>query len=437
MSIKSAYMVPHPPLIIPEIGDGRQRGIADTITAYEEVGQEIGNLKPETIILISPHQTLYQDYFHISPGTKAFGDFSPFLAGDVKMELPYDEDFTKALSTLCKEEDFPAGTKGELEPKLDHGTMVPLYFVNKYWQNYKLVRIGLAGLSLEEHYHFGELINQVIRELKREVVIIASGDLSHHLKDSGPYEFTPEGPLYDKEIMAIMGSGDFSKLLTFTDNFLRKAGECGHRSFTILAGILSHTRVAAKTLSYEGPFGVGYGVVKYTPLTSINPYVQLAKETIKTYLASGNALPLPKGLPDDFYQSQAGVFVSLKKEGQLRGCIGTILPTKDSLGEEIIQNAIEASAFDPRFLPVAPIELDKLEISVDILGPLEAITSLNQLDVKRYGVIVTKGGKRGLLLPNLEGVNSVKEQVEIAKQKAGIEEDENLKLERFEVIRHT
>lgn len=436
MSIKSAYVVPHPPLIIPEIGKGRERGIKNTIDAYEQVGKEIGELKPETIIVISPHQVMYRDYFHISPGDSAYGDFSPFLAGDVKMSVPYDEEFSTALTKLCKSEDFPAGTEGEKDAELDHGTMVPLYFVNKYWTNYRLVRIGLSGLSLETHYHFGELISRTINDLERDVVVIASGDLSHHLKDDGPYEFAPEGPLYDKEIMEIMGFGDFPKLLTFTDNFLHKAGECGHRSFTILSGILSRIRVSSMRLSYEGPFGVGYGICAYKPLSSSDPYVLLAKDAITEYVNTGKTIPVPPGLPDEMYHEDAGVFVSLKKEGTLRGCIGTIVPTKDCIASEIIANAIEACAFDPRFVEVAPIELNQLEISVDILGPIESVSSIDMLDVKRYGVIVTKGYKRGLLLPNLEGVDTIEAQIDIAKRKAGITDNSDIKLERFEVVRH-
>ena len=133
---------------------------------------------------------------------------------------------------------------------------------------------------------------------------------------------------------------------------------------------------------------------------------------------------------------RAGAFVSIHEHGELRGCIGTIAPTTDSLAEEIIQNAISASTRDPRFYPIRPEELADLEISVDVLGEPEQISSMAELDVKRYGVIVSHGRKRGLLLPDLEGVDTVEYQVAIARQKAGIREGEPITLERFEVVRH-
>ena len=128
--------------------------------------------------------------------------------------------------------------------------------------------------------------------------------------------------------------------------------------------------------------------------------------------------------------------MSLKKDGRLRGCIGTICAVQKSVAEEIIENAISASVRDSRFEPVEPEELDRLVISVDVLGDTEKIDSPAQLDVKRYGVIVTKGYRRGLLLPNLDGVDTVEEQIAIAKRKAGIGETEQVELERFEVVRH-
>ena len=134
---------------------------------------------------------------------------------------------------------------------------------------------------------------------------------------------------------------------------------------------------------------------------------------------------------------RAGAFVSLHKDGRLRGCIGTIAPTRDRLADEIIENAVSASTRDPRFMPVTVDELDHIEYSVDVLSPAEPIDSPDQLDVKRYGVIVTNGGRRGLLLPNLDTIDTVEEQIAIAKKKAGIGVDEPVKLSRFEVVRHT
>jgi AmmeMemoRadiSam system protein A len=147
-------------------------------------------------------------------------------------------------------------------------------------------------------------------------------------------------------------------------------------------------------------------------------------------------MPVPNDLPDELCKEQAGVFVSIQKNGRLRGCVGTILPTTQSVAHEIIQNAISAGLSDDRFEPVAAEELPYLIYKVDVLSSPEPISGPELLDVKRYGVIVTSGKKRGLLLPNLDNVNTVSEQITIAREKAGIKESETCELARFEVIRH-
>ena len=434
MPILLTCMLPHPPLIIPAVGKGEESKIQKTIDAYHEAARRIAACQPETIVLISPHQVMYADYFHISPGKSAGGDFGQFRAPQEKMEVSYDTVFVDKLCELAELKALPAGTLGEHDRKLDHGTMVPLYFVNQYWADYQLVRIGLSGLSLTRHYELGQCIRETANALNRKIVIIASGDLSHRLKEDGPYGYREEGSVYDAHIMDVMGRGDFGELLEFSEDFCEKAGECGHCSFTIMAGALDKMNVKAEKLSYEGTFGVGYGICTYNVCE--DAYVQLARKTIETYIRTGEKIKVPDGLPQEMYERRAGTFVSIKENGGLRGCIGTIQAVQASIAEEIINNAISAAVKDPRFYPIEPDELDKLTISVDVLGETEHIDSPDELDVKRYGVIVTKGYKRGLLLPNLEGVDTVEEQIAIAKNKAGIADRENVELERFEVVRH-
>ena len=166
-------------------------------------------------------------------------------------------------------------------------------------------------------------------------------------------------------------------------------------------------------------------------------YVELARQSLTSYIADGVKLKLPEDLPDELVNKRAGAFVSLHKNGDLRGCIGTIGPTTSCVAQEIINNAISASTRDPRFPAVTADELQELEINVDVLMEPEDIDSLDKLDVRRYGVIVsTPDGRRGLLLPDLEGVDTVEEQVSIAMYKGGISSGENIYLQRFEVVRH-
>lgn len=168
----------------------------------------------------------------------------------------------------------------------------------------------------------------------------------------------------------------------------------------------------------------------------ISDHVRLAKETLETYVQTGKKIDVPEWVPEEFKKRRAGVFVSLKKHGMLRGCIGTIGPVRTSIAEEIIYNAISSGTQDPRFPAVRPEELNDLDYSVDVLGAPEKIGSMEELDVKRYGVIVTSGFRRGLLLPDLEGVDTPQAQVDIALQKAGIGRAEHYEMERFEVIRY-
>jgi AmmeMemoRadiSam system protein A len=167
--------------------------------------------------------------------------------------------------------------------------------------------------------------------------------------------------------------------------------------------------------------------------------VQLARKTIETYVREGRVIKQPEELTPEM-QQQAGTFVSLHSpDGELRGCIGTIEPTQDNVALEVIQNAISAATRDPRFPPVRPEELDGLDVKVDVLMPPEPVESLDQLDPKRYGVIVESATdwRRGLLLPDLEGVDTVEYQVDIARRKAFIGPHEPVKLYRFEVKRYT
>ena len=482
MSILASFMVPHPPLIVPAVGRGGEKQVETTIRSYEKVAEEIAALSPETIVITSPHSVIYSDYFHISPGKQAKGSFAGFRAPEVKFSEDYDEDLVDKISEIAYHEDFPCGTLGEEEKDLDHGTMVPLWFIRNKYKGGKIVRIGLSGLPLTDHYKLGTIISRAVNALDRRVVIVASGDLSHKLQDYGPYGFSPEGPKYDERIMDVMGRASFGELFDFDEAFCDKAAECGHRSFVIMAGAWDGKRVRATAFSHEDVTGVGYGICSFYPETegkdnagatgekdgaenaagidperkflairlkqkekeieeqinSSDAYVRLARKTIETYIRTGEKIrPADLDLPEEMTGRRAGAFVSIHKQGMLRGCIGTIGPTMKNLAMEIVTNAISASTRDPRFDPIKESELPWLEINVDVLGEPEDIDSMDQLDVKRYGVIVsTRDGRRGLLLPDLDGVDTPEEQVAIAMRKGGIQSHEKYFLKRFEVVRH-
>ena len=246
MPIIASYMVPHPPMIVPDIGRGSEQQIRKTVQAYETIAAQIAEIRPETIIITSPHALLYADYFHISPGKQASGDFSRFRAPGICFRENYDTELVRKICALADRAGFPAGTLGERDPELDHGTMVPLYFVEKLYKDFRLVRIGLSGLPLTDHYAFGQILQQAVEETGRKAVLIASGDLSHKLQAYGPYGYAEEGPVYDARIMDVAGRGAFGEMLEFDETFCDRAAECGHRSFVIMAGALDGMAVDAK-----------------------------------------------------------------------------------------------------------------------------------------------------------------------------------------------
>lgn len=451
IGILKAYAVPHPPIVLPEIGRGEEAKIEATSVALKQVAGEIAELAPDTIILASPHAPLYSDAFFMSFSDVDLGDMGRFGVPFVKESLNNDLALGEAVLRKAERKDIPifADTKPS---KLDHGSLVPLRFICKEYKEFKFLRIGLSMLSAETHYRLGQIIAEAAGELERRAVFIASGDLSHVLKADGPYGFAKEGPEFDRKVTDILGRAAFDELLTMPKRLTEAAAQCGLSSFQIMAGAFDGKDIEAELLSYEGTFGVGYAVCRFVPIKenperkfldlqktapkTEDPYISLARYTIREFVNKGIRPELPEKLPDEMMQKRAATFVSLHRHGRLRGCIGTLVPTRDSLASEIQRNAIAAATEDPRFPPLQPDDLDGLEISVDVLFPAEKISSINQLDPKKYGVIVSSGYRRGVLLPNLEGIDTAEEQVAIARSKAGIAANEKYQLERFQVIRH-
>ncbi len=460
MTILAAVAVPHPPLIFPEVGQGKEKTIQKTIDAYRQAMKFVADFKPDTIILTTPHSELYGDYFHMAGGKGADGDFTRFGAPQVKVHADYDEEFVKTLEGACAAQKLPCGTLGERDPALDHGSIIPLRFLNEVWTSYKVVRIGLSGLSLLKHYQLGQIIREVSEKLGRRTVFVASGDLSHRLLAEGPYGFAAEGPVFDEKITAALNTGDFAALFAMKPAFCEAAGECGHRSFIIMAGALDGKAVKSRLLAYEGPFGVGYGVAKFEigkddktrkfgeqyaekirkeaeeRRQHEDVLVRWARKCVETFVKTGQPIDFAANRPEELLNERAGVFVTLKKNGVLRGCIGTTEPVYENIASEIWHNAISACSKDPRFTPVLADELEEITYSVDVLTPIKPVTAGIVLNPKIDGVVVQNGNRRGLLLPDIEGVDTLAQQLQIARQKAGIGPFEPIQMFYFQVKRH-
>ncbi|MDN5277720.1 MAG: hypothetical protein PWR01_1685 [Clostridiales bacterium] len=465
--IMAVYLMPHPPIIIPEVGKGEESKVQSTIEALETCAQHIKDKKPHTIIVITPHGPMFRDAIAVMATPHLAGDFARFGAARVKMSFENDVELAKAIMDNAERSNIPciginSGVASDygISTSMDWGALVPLYFVTKQYSDFKLVHITYAPLSYEALYAFGKAIQEVVRACERDVCVIASGDLSHRLSQDGPYGFHPMGPKLDKQIMTLIESGDVEGFFNMDPVMVEEGGECGLRSIVIAMGTLDGYDLHPRVLSYEGPFGVGYGVAifekgepnsaralvdrlferKYQRMQKVrqneDPYVRLARRSLESYIRTGKIIKPDDDLPKEMLENRAGVFVSIKKDGQLRGCIGTIEATRKNIAEEIIYNAISAGVHDPRFIPVDESELDDLVYSVDVLKKPEPVKSIDELDAKRYGVIVRSGRRSGLLLPDLEGVDTPQQQIEIALRKAGIRPDERYTIERFEVERH-
>ncbi|MDR2587750.1 MAG: AmmeMemoRadiSam system protein A [Coriobacteriales bacterium] len=470
MGILEAFVVPHPPILVHGVGHGEGRGAQATLEAYHTVAQRIAELAPELLIISTSHGELYRDALSISTGASAWGDFAQFRDPGDRLEVALDEDFISALIAEAEHEGLPFVATPEPGNQLDHGCMVPLHFITQQLHTpFRVARIGISFLDEQTHYRMGQCVARAVETTGRRAVFVASGDLSHRLKEDGPYGFNPAGPRFDQAATVAFSTGDLGALLHFDARLCEDAAECGLNSFIIMAGALDGHAVEPELLSYEDPWGVGYGVARFAPLsqgdgagtegdgagTAPSPCpslpVRLAFAALDDWLTGestpGETTPQVVSLLttlsaqdrevlEALHSRCAGVFVSFHKGKDLRGCIGTIVATRGDIFEEICHNTVSAAAHDPRFTAIRAGEREELSCSVDVLGPAEPVDDVATLDAKRYGVIVSRGFRRGLLLPNLEGVNSPAEQIDIALQKAGIAPHEHYKLERFEVVRY-
>ena len=486
--IVASVLLPHPPVVVPDVGKGQEEGARPTLDAMRTAAADLAAALPDLLVLITPHAPAFSDYFQISAPPVLSGDLAAFGDRGV-LSFQGHPAFADLLAEEAGKDALPAGPAlGVHRPgrggpdALDHGAVVPLHFLAEaFGENSRpaLVRLSISGLDLMSHYRYGQAAARAVKRLPDEggrelrVALLASGDLSHCLKKDGPYGFNPEGPKFDALVDEAFRTADPAPLLRLTAHQRDEAGECGLRSVVFLFGANDGRSLHGEVLSHEGPFGVGYCVARLVagdeaPSSLLGletaegetakvrrrregPLVTVARRALESRLrghrrlssedareAAGTAVGDTADVQRNLLGIPAGAFVSLQSpDGSLRGCIGTVFPQRDDLAREIVENAESAALRDPRFPPVEESELDGLEITVDVMGTPEPIASKGFLDPARYGVIVRKGFRSGLLLPALEGVDTVSEQVSIALRKAGIAPDEDYRLERFEARRFT
>lgn len=463
-----AGLSPHPPIVVPEVGRGEEAKASSTGEALRRLGDAFARSGAETLVVITPHGPVFRDAVSMRLQSHLRGDLSGFGARGVKVSFEGDGKLVGAIEseagkekglTLAVLDDYRLDRYG-VDRDLDHGIVVPLHFIAESGFSGRLVVANIGYLPLFDLYRFGAAIERAASRLGRKIAVLASGDLSHRLQPGAPAGYNPRGKDFDAKIVDILERFAPEEAVTFPADLAEDAGECGLRPIVMMLGSLDRYTARAKRLSYEGPFGVGYGVVLIHPslaqdgrsrMTDIRDArderlsairkgesfaVSLVRATVERYVKTGKSGQAPRDVPPEFHKP-AGVFVSIHKEGMLRGCIGTTEPTRERAADEIVSNAVSAATRDPRFDPVEEDELELLDYSVDILSESEPVESESDLDPKVYGVTVEKGGRRGLLLPDLPGVDTVEEQLQIARQKAGISPSEQgVSLSRFTVKRY-
>ncbi|MFZ5826759.1 MAG: AmmeMemoRadiSam system protein A [Bacillota bacterium] len=467
-------LVPHPPILIPAVGGEESERVHTTRDSLLRLAAELRDAAPEVVVIISPHGPVFSDAIAIHRLDAISGDLSEYGAPDLTFSVEIDQRLGDLLVAEAGDARIPVApvtsewaAEWEAE-RLDHGTMVPLYFLREAGWTGPVLPIAVGMLPPVQLYAFGQALQRAIDRSGRRTAVLASGDLSHRLSEEGPDGFSPDGAQFDRAVVEALGRGDLAALFAIDPDLRERAGECGYRPLLMLAGVLDGLKVKPLVYSYEHPFGVGYSVAALEPAgpdptrqirselervrterihqrrEAAHSVARLARAALEHYVKTGLEIDFSAGaphegtapwvLPDDL-PDQAGVFVTLTVDGDLRGCMGSTGPTEPSLALEIVRNAIQAGVQDPRFSPVEEEELPYLEYKVDLLEEPEPAT-LEQLDPRVYGVVVQKGEEFGLLLPDLPGIATAEQQVAIACRKAGLEPEEpGIELYRFRVRR--
>lgn len=453
-------IAPHPPIMVSAVGGSRAEVTRASLDALATTRDALANYAPETLVIMSPHAPGLSDAIVVDDSPQMAGSLSQFGDNSVH-RWNGDTALAHALISETEARGLPTAartTDARLRPGwLDHAALVPLSFLDPV-QQYSLVVISLSYLPYGRHRAVGEALRAAATQTDRRVAFVASGDLSHRLTSDAPAGYSPRAAALDEAIVGLVEQGRLNQLASIDMGLVEAGGECGLRSFIALGGFAGEDPVPTRVLAYEGPWGVGYltALVGEGALQACDErrlttpdsghkggglgepeseIVALARSAIEAYVREGQMLTSPK-LEGAEYPTRAGAFVSLHRSDMLRGCIGTILPTRDTLADEVAANAVEAATRDPRFPALSAEELGSLDVKVDVLHEPEACT-IEQLDPKHYGVIATSGWRRGLLLPDLEGVDDVETQLAIVASKAGIRDGAPCTYERFRVDRYT
>lgn len=252
-----AGIAPHPPLLVPEVGGDRIKQVDASVKALQDFSLRMMQSSPDTVVIISPHSPASPYQFGAFASKELKGDFRQFGARHLALSFPNDQELLNILSNVTRERQIPFGLIPN-EPPLDHGVLVPMYYLNKAgWQG-RLLALSFTSLSISQHIEFGQACRESAKRLGRKIAFVASADLSHYLSNNGPYHLEPDAHLFDEEVCRAISKQDLSAIVNIDQELRHRAGECGYRSILVAIGAANEKDIAPKLLSYESPFGVGY-----------------------------------------------------------------------------------------------------------------------------------------------------------------------------------
>lgn len=456
--VGAAVLMPHAPVLIPEVGCGRERQAARTVDALHTMATELVRRRPGAIVVISPHSPRRPGKFGLWKSAVLAGDMARFGHPETTLELANDLELVRHLEAALAARSLP--NWGIPEGPLDHGAFVPLSFLVRAGWHGPTVVMGLNLPGEGGWRSAGSAIAEAVALRGGEVVVLASGDMSHRLLPGAPAGYDPRAVEFDREFVRLIEAGDFAGLARIDPALQEDAAEDVVDSSLIAAHAIGLRNAAHQVLSYEGPFGVGYCVARlFREATDEESYTRAASSGHEPLTRSltvdsshgGQCLPAVareavlerlRGIPanghwplNEFLDRSAGVFVTIRRRGgELRGCRGTIIGRQRNLVEETRAVAVMSALNDDRFPPLDAAELDDLRFEVSVLNPAEPVPTLHDLDPARYGLIIsTADGRRGLMLPAVEGLDTVEAQLSATRRKAGIAPGEAVSLARFTV----
>jgi len=424
--IVAGALTAHPPILLPEVGGAESQRVQATAHAMQELDAILMAAPATLAIVISPHSPSSMTSLPVRRATRVGGDLARFRAPRVRVEAEVDLDLASKLVADGQRAGF-ALTWAE-DSELDHGVVVPLHMLPRTMKGKHCVFLGVSGWPLQRFLAFGGWLQQWLQH--RGAILIASGDLSHRLTPDAPYGFRPEGPVFDRLVIDALRGHDWQRIEGVDPDLVEEAGECGLRPLAILLGAARAAGLTSQVLSYEGPFGVGYPVVAFTGARVALDIQDLGRRAIETYLRSHQLIEPPEPIPME-WQAPSAAFVTLRKNGAMRGCVGSTRPTEATAAHELIRYAIASAVRDPRFHPVRLDEVPLLSIRVQLLDPAEPLTDITRIDPKTDGIIVRSGDRQALLLPGIEEIVTPEQQLRAACQKAGIDRHAALQVERF------